>query len=198
MNIKEKSFNVLHIDSVKAINYVNKSNSKASFKDCLNSKNNNMSERDIKQYFIDDKKLYDKYYNDGELGLKNIEYGSKAWDEYKEKLFVFPPLTAPVAVKEVWDKVKESILKDDEEAQTALFSEEAILMLKASYPENFGLPANFQLNTVEDYKMLFDNDLKTNEELRDILKDTDGWKQTRYIDMIKDVEDKLKEELLKY
>lgn len=71
-------------------------------------------------------------------------------------------------------------------------------MLKASYPENFGLPANFQLNTVEDYKMLFDNDLKTNEELRDILKDTDGWKQTRYINMIKDVEDKLKEELLKY
>ncbi|OOM11778.1 hypothetical protein [Clostridium saccharobutylicum] len=196
MNIKLKSFNVLNTDSVKAINYVNKSNSKASFKDCLNSKNNNMSERDIKQYFIDDEKLYDKYCK--KLGLNNIEYGSKAWDEYKEGIAEFPPLTAPVAVKEAWNKVKESIPKDDEEAQTALFSEQAILMLKASYPENFGLPADFQLNTVADYEMLFDNDLKTNEELRDILKDTDGWKQTRYIDMIKDVEDKLKEELLKY
>ncbi|WP_077865424.1 hypothetical protein [Clostridium saccharobutylicum] len=65
----------------------------------------------------------------------------------------------------------------------------------ANNPEEFGLQADFKLNTIGDYETLFNNDIAINETISKIFKNNDEYKS--FIKIDQDFMSQLKEELLK-
>lgn len=146
---------------------------------------------DLEKVLIEDKKFYDFY------GFSDIEFGSKEWDKWKEehtKNF-FPPLDAPVQVRQAWREVRESIPKDDKLALHDFTTRNMFLACSFSYKDQFfmGVPSDFELNTPKDYEKLLDIDISRNKFFSGICSSSD---KERYIKAIK-LDEQLRNQLHK-
>lgn len=189
MEIKVQNYN-----NTISSNYNNKKNSTISFQDCLNKVNT--SDKD--QTLIEDKKVYDSLKSISDKSMSNIEFGSKEWDKWKVEHTdnYFPPLNAPAAVREAWSEVEESIPAGDTKTKNALRHKELLFFAQSHHPEIFELPANFQLNTIDNYKTLFNIDITRSEKFAEMFKNTsEGDKFALDAKLIKNVEAKLDEKL---
>lgn len=188
MEIKLQNYNINTISSSK---YNNKNNSEISFKDCLNK----VATKDQNETLIEDKKLYDSL-----NCISNIKFGSNEWDTWKEEhtYNCFPPLNAPAVVREAWREIKENIPNEDTKSRDAFHYNELVFFCQSHYPDLLGLPTNFKLNTIDDYKTLFNLDIAKNQKLAEIYKNnSEGDKYTLFAKLIIDVDDKLDEKLFK-
>ena len=158
-------------NSVNTINTGIYKNNTIQFKDNLNNIKDSNTMSQSETFAINDKEFYDHFKAIKHPAIESIEYGSKEWDKFKEGRAIFPPLNAPVEVRRAWQEVEDSIPKDDQKAQEEFFMQKCILEIKASMPEKFGLGANFQLNTIQDYETLFNKDIMDNIGLKETLKD---------------------------
>lgn len=188
MEIKLENHNISTISSAK---YTNKNNSEISFKDCLNK----VAMKDQNETLIEDKKLYDSL-----NCISNIKFGNKEWEAWKEELTYncFPPLNAPAVVREAWREVKENISNEDTKSKDAFHYNELVFFCQSHYPDLLGLPANFKLNAINDYKTLFNLDIAKNQKLAEIYKNnSEDDKYTLFAKLIKDVDNKLDEKLFR-
>lgn len=147
-----------------------------------------------------EKEFYDELKSENNPYVSTVEFGSKEWKNYIDKAFIFPPLNAPREVQNAWKEVKESIPKDDENAQDTFMLKTLLLAHEVSHSScGLGLPANFQLNTVDDYETLFNHDLYFTEGCKDFYEHTG--QQTTYdefVRMMQDLSDKLNDALSKH
>lgn len=151
---------------------------------------------DYQQTLIEDKKLYDKIKNRDDL--KGIEFGSPEWNKWKvdHNNNAFPPLDAPGKVRQAFREFRESIPKDDKEAQLELVTQTVNLLYYTLSPKNVpGLPANFQANTARDYEFLLDFDMKRNSEFSEICNPSDKDKYLKSIEFDQKLKNKLHEVL---
>lgn len=182
--------------------YNNLQNTKSVFSNKLNSigkSNNSVNTNGVKygedeeKVLIEDKKLYDYY------GISNIEFGSKEWEKWKIENTnnFFPPLDAPVQVRQAWREVRESIPEDDKLALYNFTKRNMILACSIHYKDQFstGLPSNFELNTPKDYEQLLDIDITRNNFFSEICAPSDKGLYINAVKLDEELKNKLHEVL---
>lgn len=214
MGIKIHKYNNSTFESTR---YNNKTNSEISFQNYLDNAKKDTTINVTEQTLANVKNIYDAYVNQTNLETSSISFNNYLDNIKKNKSNInateettikesedlyhdytsehFPPLNAPDSVKEAWNKLKESISKTDLKTQQEFRVKTVILDFEANNPEEFGLPADFKLNTIGDYETLFNNDIAINETISKIFKNNDEYKS--FIKIDQNFMSQLKEELLK-
>lgn len=165
-------------------------NVKKVYDDYLNQTNSETSSISFNNYLNNIRKNKSNINSTEETAIKESE---DLYNDYRR--VHFPPLNAPDSVKEAWNKLKESISKTDIKTQQEFEFKTLILDFEANNPEEFGLPADFKLNTIGDYETLVNNDIAINETISKIFKNNDEYKS--FIKIDQNFMSQLKEELLK-
>lgn len=151
---------------------------------------------DYEQMLIEDRKVYDSQKKYGELD--NVEFGSKEWDSWKTKnaKSFFPPLDAPVKVRQTFREAKESIPADDKKARMDFDDNCGMLFLYTLFPSDAGLPDNFKLNTISDYESLFNFHIQKNMDFSKLFTGSNKEQCISSINFAESIKNKLQESLL--
>ena len=151
---------------------------------------------DYEQMLIEDRKVYDsqKKYS----SLNGVEFGSKEWDDWKVKHAknFFPPLDAPVKVRQTFREAKESIPADDKKSKIEFTNQCCMLSFYTRHSTEVGLPKNFKLNTISDYENLLNFSIQRNSFLATLFSGSDKSLYTSSINFAESIKNKLQESLL--
>lgn len=158
----------------------------------INSINNTDTYSD-EQTLIEDKKLYESRKNLSELS--GIEFGSAEWNQWKidHNDNFFPPLNAPSQVRQAWREAKESIPKDDKDAQKRFTRQTLTLYFEMHFPSLSNIPSYLKFNKPADYEALLNFDINRINSLMDAIPQQEKGSYIKDMKFDSSIKDKLHE-----